>query len=309
MSNTATSGERLLEIDALRGLAAIAVVLYHYTFRYHQIFDGTPATFLFEYGYLGVEIFFGISGFVILMTLEKSKTVTDFIISRLSRLYPAYWTALILTFGASVIWPLSGRTVSLPEALVNLTMWQEVVGFRHVDGVYWSLQVELIFYTLMIFLFVVGWLPRAIFAMIIWMVISMASKLLSVILGYSVPYRMEQLLLLPYCGFFSIGAVSYVAFRARKLSWEALFSFALAVVVSGLWRGIEGAVVATFASFLFSLIVLRKSSILRAKILVGLGAISYPLYLVHQNIGYTIISQLKAVGFPGLAPILSALLC
>ena len=81
------------ELDALRGMAAMAVVVFHYTTRARnngvQLFD-------FEIGHYGVQLFFCVSGFVIYWTLERSKTLMDFAVSRFSRLYPAYWAAIAL---------------------------------------------------------------------------------------------------------------------------------------------------------------------------------------------------------------------
>jgi peptidoglycan/LPS O-acetylase OafA/YrhL len=71
---------RIQELDALRGLAAICVVLFHKTM-------GSPHSNMFlKLGVTGVDLFFMISGFVILMTLKKVKTSKQFIIGRISRL-------------------------------------------------------------------------------------------------------------------------------------------------------------------------------------------------------------------------------
>ena len=90
-----------MELDALRGIAAFSVVLFHYTARYDSIYGhSNRLLFKFNYGHLGVNLFFIISGFVIFMTLDRTKSVIDFVVARFSRLYPAYWTALALTFKA-----------------------------------------------------------------------------------------------------------------------------------------------------------------------------------------------------------------
>src|SRR5690348_11363931 len=98
--------DRLYEIDALRIIAAVAVVVYHYTFAdfaggltmtaFPQI---SPVT---RYGYLGVDLFFVISGFVCLLTALNRKP-HQFVISRIVRLYPAYWVAVTLTTVAVVL--------------------------------------------------------------------------------------------------------------------------------------------------------------------------------------------------------------
>lgn len=84
--------DRLVEVDALRGVAALAVVLFHYTTRFTDLFQpGVPPAVSFPGGHYGVNLFFIISGFVIFMTLEKTARPLDFVVSRFSRLFPAYW--------------------------------------------------------------------------------------------------------------------------------------------------------------------------------------------------------------------------
>jgi peptidoglycan/LPS O-acetylase OafA/YrhL len=90
---------RLFELDVLRGIAALGVVMYHYTTHYDELYGHSQKVLIyFPFGQYGVELFFIISGFVIFMSLERTKSSLDFIVGRFSRLYPAYWTAVILTF-------------------------------------------------------------------------------------------------------------------------------------------------------------------------------------------------------------------
>src|SRR5947208_2292947 len=89
---------RFAELDALRGIAAVMVVIFHYTWRSEKVLPGANGfTHGLSWGYFGVELFFAISGFVILMTLRQTKTSSDFVVSRFARLFPAYWAAIILT--------------------------------------------------------------------------------------------------------------------------------------------------------------------------------------------------------------------
>lgn len=82
---------RIVELDALRGIAALAVVLHHFTM-------GRSETDLnFKIGFMGVETFFIISGFVILLTIERSGNWKNFLANRISRLYPAYWVCVTIT--------------------------------------------------------------------------------------------------------------------------------------------------------------------------------------------------------------------
>src|SRR3954471_5447882 len=98
---------RLVELDALRGVAVLLVVAFHYTARFAEAYPaagaGAPD---FSFGAYGVHLFFIISGFVIIMTVDRSERAADFVVARFSRLFPAYWTAILIT--SAVLW-LPGR--------------------------------------------------------------------------------------------------------------------------------------------------------------------------------------------------------
>ena len=90
---------RVRELDVLRGLAAAAVVLFHYTVRYGALYGyPAPPSVRVPTGFYGVEVFFCISGFVIFMTLDRTRRPMDFVVSRVSRLWPAYIVAIAVTF-------------------------------------------------------------------------------------------------------------------------------------------------------------------------------------------------------------------
>ena len=118
---------------------------------------------LTQYGYLGVNMFFVISGFVILMT-AWGRTVERFTISRVTRLFPAYWASVALTAVLLlVLWP-QGKRVEPWHVFTNLTMLQSAYHVPHVDGVYWTLWAELRFYLLIGLFALVGITRRRIIA-------------------------------------------------------------------------------------------------------------------------------------------------
>jgi peptidoglycan/LPS O-acetylase OafA/YrhL len=140
--------QRLATLDTFRGIAALAVVLFHLTL--HQ----AEAPVHFSWGVTGVDLFFIISGFVIYMTLNKTTRAIDFVTARFSRLYPVYWTAVTLT----AIWMLIGKQLGYSEIswgdyLANMTMFQHYFGIRDLDESYWTLIVEMLFYGLMLLAF------------------------------------------------------------------------------------------------------------------------------------------------------------
>jgi len=152
LSSTAKYSEikaknRLLELDAFRGIAAVLVVLFHFT--YSNDFGG-----IFKFGVTGVDLFFIISGFVIFLTLEKVATWRQFAVNRLSRLLPTYWTCVTITFLVKISFEHLGFVAMLSAYFANLTMFQlNVFKIQDIDGSYWTMTVEMIFYIFMLLIF------------------------------------------------------------------------------------------------------------------------------------------------------------
>lgn len=111
--------KRIKELDSLRGIAALMVVLYHYTFRFHEKYSYSFLydVFNFEYGHLGVELFFMISGFVIYMSIKNINSPLDFLKKRFYRLYPLFWLSLLFTSLVMYFLPLPDTKQSLTQFL------------------------------------------------------------------------------------------------------------------------------------------------------------------------------------------------
>jgi peptidoglycan/LPS O-acetylase OafA/YrhL len=92
-----TVNKRFQELDALRGIAALLVVVFHFTMHRPQSELG------FKYGITGVDLFFIISGFVIFMSINNVNSAKEFVVNRITRLYPTYWACVTTTYIASVI--------------------------------------------------------------------------------------------------------------------------------------------------------------------------------------------------------------
>ena len=301
--STPTPSPRLTGIDALRGLAAISVVFYHYTTRYQQKYGfNEPPSVEFPFGHLGVNVFFVISGFVIFMTLERIRRPEDFVVSRFSRLFPTFWAAVLLTAAVEALTQVLGSGLTPLQIVANLLMVHEFLSFPSVDGVYWTLQIELFFYLWMFSLWLIGGLRRPYPWITLWLLLSLAT---SGVAGWSlpVPYRVAQLGLLPHIPFFVLGMAVYLQHSrgaAERLRPLALGSLALAVI--GLT---QGATLLAWAACFVALLLLALRINARverlARPVIWLGAISYPLYLLHQNIGYTVIhfAQVWGINAPG----------
>lgn len=151
---------RFGNIDALRGVAAILVIWMHSSEFFARLPGGAGASAwpyalarTIDFGRIGVVLFFGISGFVILSSLrERSKGwMRTFAIRRFFRLYPVYWISIPI--GVITMAAFGDPIPSIGSILANFSMLQEYIGFESVQGIYWTLHVEIVFYMLCAVLF------------------------------------------------------------------------------------------------------------------------------------------------------------
>jgi peptidoglycan/LPS O-acetylase OafA/YrhL len=300
------SEKRLNELDGLRGIAAIFVLLFHYTFQYDKVYGHSfNIPELFQIGKYGVHLFFVISGFVIFWTIMKVEKPIDFVWSRFSRLYPVFWSGVVITFVITSLFPLPGREVGLGQFFANFIMFHEYLRIPHVDGVYWTLTIELAFYFWIFFLFAIGQIRKIEKILIVWVLF--ATILTYPDFGFHIDGRIKKLFLLDYIELFALG-VGFFKYKDNSVSiwtWILYISTLIAVFV-----GYEFSVAMGLLSLyiVFFLVIRRKAKLLQNDVLVYLGAISYPLYLIHQNIGYVIIKQFYVYALSPLAGIVTALM-
>lgn len=160
------SGDRFAHIDSLRAVAALLVVWTHAA----EIFAGLggvvtgawvhEVAYRFDFGRIGVVAFFGVSGFLIPSSLKPGApdAARNFLIRRFWRLYPAFWVSIPLAY--AIIWLPFGRSPSLQDIALNFTMAPEWLGAAPAMGLYWTLQIELLFYAICLGLLATGLLRR-----------------------------------------------------------------------------------------------------------------------------------------------------
>lgn len=221
------SSTRLALLDYLRFAAAFAVVAYHWLFW--LIASGTVTTLILPgiadvaaYGYLGVHLFFLISGFVIFFS-ARSRTPSEFAIGRGKRLYPAFWASLVLVVAVAFI---GGESLGslLPKIAANITMYPKAFGVYYLDGVYWTLAYELRFYALVFLLLLFG-LGRHLDRIFpVWAVLMLAATLVSPDIA-AIPFLGE------YYALFAGGAILASTSAAGWSALRAIGLFASATTV------------------------------------------------------------------------------
>ncbi|MBB2944073.1 peptidoglycan/LPS O-acetylase OafA/YrhL [Actinoplanes lutulentus] len=300
------SRTRLATLDGLRISAALMVALYHYTA--HETAStpvwGAPRDVAFpgvsdvlKYGWLGVQLFFMISGFVICMS-SWGRTPAQFAYSRIMRLFPAYWFAVLLTTTVLYLWPFLWKAPSLDAVLTNLTMLNTPLNVTSIDAVYWTLWSEARFYLL--FAVCLLWrgltLPRVLIFGYGWLVLAM--------LTWNAKLPVVNVILQPeYAPYFVGGIGLYLVHRfgpGDLRVWGLVgLSFALGAHNASLRAAARHlnpvvciAAVAVFFVVL-GVVALGWTSWIQWRWLTTAGVLTYPFYLIHEYVGWTVMHAVR----------------
>jgi peptidoglycan/LPS O-acetylase OafA/YrhL len=258
----------------------------------------TPFASIAKYGYLGVELFFLISGFVILYSTNRRPV--EFIKKRFLRLFPMYWMAIFFIFCITNLPWWENRGPSIGKTLLNLTMIPTAFGGTWVDGAHWFLVRELQFYLFVVIVMSLGFARRLPQIFPIWAVILCIWNLLNL-------PRFEIWYLSGYFALLSGGAIIY---SIREWGWSKLRALGLLAayicavetrMAKASWLGerrneeysavVIGVIVT--ASFVLLLLTLSTQISNIAVSWAGIaGAITYPLFLIHGRIGLLTIQNL-----------------
>lgn len=294
-------------LDGLRFAAALGVVFFHFAAKQHQAW-GRPVDEVFptlhvlsSVGYFGVHLFFVISGFVILLT-AWGKDIPSYVASRVSRLYPAYLVAVLAAgFLLGWLW-LDQKHITISQLAVNLTMMQGAFGIDHIDGVYWTLWVELRFYILIAVFMLIGITRQRVLAFAaLWPVVAALARTTD-------QQVLAEALNADYAALFAGGMSIYLLTRNHRDlgAWMVLASSALlavavpgqhsrALLESSTGIGLPGFALAAIILSCFvavALVTLTPLAHISVGWLTSLGLLTYPLYLVHEWWGWWAIHLL-----------------
>jgi peptidoglycan/LPS O-acetylase OafA/YrhL len=309
--------KKTLEIEGFRCLAILMVLSFHFFARWTQPFtidNSYPYHFSFarnftKYGYMGVQLFFMISGYVIMNSLENHPNIRSFVLSRIRRIYPSLFLAVPIIFvfcnllNQKFIAPIPFSSLIPSITLLDPNFMNQIFGTRFVwtTGVLWSLFIEIQFY------FVAGILffnaRRFSFVskfFLLSLSVALIRLLMNIFFSGSKLFLDNIFPLNKYIWWFLAGSLFYqsqetkqgkkvgkyliltLAFNALSLNFESMkfqanFFLSLNLLL--------------FYSLFFLLCNRRNFlKIFRSKYLVILGGLSYEFYLIHESIGVSILS-------------------
>jgi peptidoglycan/LPS O-acetylase OafA/YrhL len=293
-------------LDLLRLVAVLGVVAFHFGLQGPAGMVAVPNVAAWpRYGFMGVPAFFVISGFVIAYSAE-GRTASSFAIARFSRIYPTFLLCMTITFLAVQIFGAPYFQVTFLQWVSNLII--VAPGHTYIDSAYWSLVVEAVFYGWVAALIRLGLFQRRCDAvLLIWIAVSLLNELTVDIRFFG------KTLLTDYSGFFVSGILMY-QMLVGKPDGRLRGLFVLAVM-TGIYQSIhnlrwirqetgsdfdELTVAGIFVLSVAIIFLATRIKHLPAnpKLLLALGGCTYPLYLLHQQLGYVAFMHMNADANP-----------
>lgn len=293
--------KRIAFLDGFRGLAILLVVLYHSYARwaskmqFEQDFSFIP---FIGKGWVGIHLFFLVSGFVILLTLEKSKNLGQFLVKRWYRLFPAMLIATVILFITATLLPerpegIPKISATIPGLFFIEPRWIYLITGAHtgiLDGAFWSLFVEVKYYFIFGSLYFLIGKEKAIITLflfyITWLCVTLLLKFTGSNSIINVLETITTELSFKHFGWFATGSMAYIYFTSKDHKYIV---YALVTgIVSAASIFLPYSIIAVpgiiiLLLFLSAVYFDGVKKIVANKWLLFLGFISYPLYLVHQN--------------------------
>ena len=231
----------------------------------------------------------------------EGRTAAGFAIARFSRIYPTFVFCMTLTFATVLILGKPNFTATLVQWFSNLIIAAPAIGEPYMDGAYWSLLIEVVFYAWVAILIALGCFPRRIDVIIlIWIGITFTNELTLDL------HIIEKLFIADDSGFFAVGLLIYEFHRGRRdAALYGLFALSTGTAVFQALHKLERLGVHTNDSFdksVVALISLASIAIiflatrirhvaLPPKLVLAIGGLTYPFYLLHMQMGYVIYSS------------------
>ncbi len=338
-SSVGQNNSYIYGIDLVRFMAALAVTAFHFTW------NNSGAPWLMPFGWVGVEVFFVISGLVIANSAFGA-TTRSFALGRFLRLYPGAWCAAAISAAILLAVPARSFTAFGIDARFTLRGFAGslcLLGPRFLASAYWTLPIELSFYfiiLLMVHYHRIGQIQRLAAGLTLWSGIYLAPFALNRLALTHLPwstlrYGWLNMTLLRHGIFFALGILIWLAGKERitRIGW---FTMAVALPLAAVEiasRAVELAptiarsaravhpsamrlAIASCAAFYFAFLAIALSVYLNQRFPVSkslrravrtLGLATYPLYLTHETIGGLVLLVCAAMGLRFLPSVFLAL--
>lgn len=299
------SSKRILELDALRAISCLNLLLFHFTYVYANKYGfDTPLGFSFPYGKYGVQLFFMLSGFVNAMTFVGKRSAKDFLFARAIRIFPSYWLVILLNVFLLSQLPLF-HYPSTAQTVANLTTMPRLFGFENLEPVTWTLQIEMLFYATLVIMMLTGAFENMFRNLMIMVGTCFVFCSLASGFAYAFPdsglnrlfWIVENVCFMRNMPLFAMGMLLNEIKNRRGVLWQNILGILIAAIVFHAvdLRGHNP--VATLLLFgLLTACAWGKVPPLRFKPLLFISTISYTLYLFHNNVGSTCIHSLELLG-------------
>jgi len=288
---------QIVGLDLIRFAAAVLVMLFHIAFQADHAWTSGA-----WFGWVGVHIFFVLSGVVIASSAEN-RTATSFLRGRILRLYPAVWIC------ATISLLIAGS--SLAAYLRSLALWPFGTW---VNGAYWTLGVEMVFYGLIFVLLWRGWFERlsgvlaglATISAVYWVlrIVGVRYPAIAAVMEPVKDSRITQLLLIPDGALFAAGGLIWLCLLKRTTLFRLAF-LGLSILTGaaeiyatafGRARDLHQSALAPVVVWLMAVGLITASfkvGVPQSRLVRWIGLMTYPLYLLHDDIGQ---ASLKASG-------------
>lgn len=312
--------QRIPQLDAVRGLAVLLVIVHN-----TNVFPSLHLTYIATYGWMGVDLFFALSGFLItgiLLDTRKSQSyLRNFYLRRCLRIWPLYYTVLLFMFlVVPMAWPAHGPVIYARSSpwwafLFFLQNFLVAIPSQAAGplGVTWSLAIEELFYM------VWPWIVRySSFDRIKQIALSVI--ILSPALRYEMRLHHMHIYSNVFCRLDGLMAGALLAVFARsdsfnpgkyvRAGWAGLLVAAVLAVVTtnyGVrWLTFSMASLAAFFFVFLSLYCRNKwfQTLLKNRFLMYTGTISYGLYLLHR-VPFDLVKTFQLEKHPFLGPVLT----
>ena len=275
--------ERVQIVDGLRGIASLAVCLFHLTNGNAGFLPSGWLKAAGSYGWLGVEVFFVISGFILPYALCRAgyqiKYFGTFLLKRVTRLDPPYVATIgliiSLNYLAASVPGFKGEPfeVSLVQVVLHAAYLNAFFGYEWLSPIFWTLAIEFQFY----------WLIGLLFPLVVHRQVLVRAGLFGALAAMAI--------LVPAGGFvfhwlplFLMGMLAFQA-QAKLIGTQAFFLGLSCLVVLGGYT--HGMLIACVGAVTAIAVVLTNFS---SGLLSFLGKISYSLYLIHVVVGVKVVN-------------------